>query len=132
MTQRRSTMQGCLVILATLYKTFWMSSFSSFSSLHCLIGYIIDTFVADCAGDDQELNEEDVADYPMAGAPLTPVTTVAAACACIDRVLRCVHSSMSRLLTEDNLQLHCLEVARHHLAGKDEAAELQVKPIYHG
>lgn len=80
-----------------------------------------------CAEGDQELNEEEALDHPMAdAAPHVPVTTVAAAAACIDRVLHAVHDSLSRLLTEENLQLHCLEVARHHLAGKDEAAELQV------
>ena len=73
-------------------------------------------------------DEEGAVGHPMAdAAPHVPVTTVAAAAACIDRVLQAVHDSLSRLLTEDNLQLRCLEVARHHLAGKDEAAELQVK-----
>lgn len=80
------------------------------------------------AEDDQELNEEEIVDHPRAAAPVLPVATVAAASACIDRVLSAVYSNLSRLLTEDNLQLHFLEVARHHLAGKDEAAELQVQP----
>lgn len=81
-----------------------------------------------CAEDDQEL-EEELVDQPTADAPaaVIPVTTVAAASACIERVLQAVHSNLSRLLTEDNLQLHLLEVARHHLAGRDEAAELQVQ-----
>lgn len=80
-----------------------------------------------CAENHEELNEEEIIDHPMADAALPiPVTTVAAASACIGRVLHAVHNSLSRLLTEDDLQLHCLEVARHHLAGKDEAAELQV------
>ena len=82
-----------------------------------------------CAEDDQELQEE-----PMATAPaiVIPVATVAAASACIDRVLQAVHGNLSCLLTEDNLQLHLLEVARHHLAGRDEAAELQVQWHDHG
>ena len=79
------------------------------------------------AEDDQEVNEEELVDHPTFAAPVPPVATVAAASACIDRVLSAVHSNLSRLLTEDNLQLHFLEVARHHLAGKDEAAELQVQ-----
>lgn len=69
-----------------------------------------------------------MADAPVA---VVPAATVAAASACIDRVLQAVHSNLSRLLTEDNLQLHLLEVARHHLAGKDEAAELQVQLYDH-
>ena len=77
--------------------------------------------------------DEDPFGHPMADAPavVNLVATVAAASACIDRVLRAVHNNLSRLLTEDNLQLHLLEVARHHLAGKDEAAELQVQSYDH-
>lgn len=78
-----------------------------------------------CAEDEPELDEA-LVDHPMADAPDIPVPTVAAASACIDRVLQAVHHDLSCLLTEDNLQLRFLEVARHHLAGKDEAAELQV------
>ena len=88
-----------------------------------------------CAEGDDELNEEPAGvGLPLADAPaaVIPIATVAAACACIDRVLQAVHRNLSRLLTEDNLQLHLLEVARHHLAGKDEAAELQVQLPEHG
>ena len=84
-----------------------------------------------CAGNDPELDEE-LIDQPMADAPAIPVVTVVAASACIDRVLQAVHQNLSCLLTEDNLQLCFLEVARHHLAGKDEAAELQVRLHAHG
>ena len=59
-----------------------------------------------------------------------PMETVGAATECIGRVLDTVHSSLSRLLTDDNLQLHVLAVARHHLAGKYEAAELQVQQLH--
>ena len=68
----------------------------------------------------------------MADAPAIPVATVAAASVCIDRVLQAVRHNLSCLLTEDDLQLRFLEVARHHLAGKDEAAELQVQLLDHG
>ena len=65
-------------------------------------------------------------DHPMTDATVIPVEDVAKATACIRRVLDAVHTSLSCLLTEDDLQLHFLQVARHHLTGKDEAAELQV------
>ena len=84
-----------------------------------------------CAEDEPELDEA-LVDHPMADAPAIPVATVAAASACIDRVLQAVLHNLSCLLTEDNLQLRFLEVARHHLAGKDEAAELQVQLHDHG
>ena len=86
-----------------------------------------------CCCAEDEVNEDPV-DHPEADAPaaVIPVATVTTASACIDRVLQAVHSNLSRLLTEDNLQLHLLEVARHHLAGKDEAAELQVQLLNHG
>lgn len=52
-------------------------------------------------------------------------TTVAEASAIIGRVLDGAHEDLARLLNEDNLQLRFLEVARQHLAGRDESAELQ-------
>ncbi len=51
---------------------------------------------------------------------------MSAAAVLIDRVLDSVHEDLSRLLNDDNLLLRFLDVARHHLAGRDEAAELQV------
>ena len=54
------------------------------------------------------------------------VNTLPEASALIGRVLNAVHEDLSRLLNEENLQLCFLELARHRLAGKDEAAELQV------
>ena len=59
-----------------------------------------------CAEGDHELNEDPAGvDQPLADAPaaVIPVATVAAASACIDRVLQAVHSNLSRLLTEDKI-----------------------------
>lgn len=57
------------------------------------------------------------------------VTSVPDAAALITRVLDVVHSNLSDLLTKDDLQLQFLHVARQHLAGRDEAKELQVQPL---
>ncbi len=48
------------------------------------------------------------------------------ACELTERVLASVHYSLETLLTADDLDLGALEVARQHLAGKDEEHELQV------
>ena len=51
------------------------------------------------------------------------------ACELTEQVLASVHNSLETLLTAEDLDLGALEVARQHLAGKDEEHELQVATV---
>ena len=77
----------------------------------------------DSSGADEEQDER--AGHLLAEAAPVLAATVAEASAAIGRVLDGAHEDLARLLNEDNLQLRFLEVARQHLAGRDESAELQ-------
>ena len=76
------------------------------------------------------LEEED--DYARrapihARAQPNQAVTLAEASTDTQEVLASVHRSLHTLLTAEDLQLGALEIARQHLAGKDEEQELQVK-----
>ena len=75
-----------------------------------------------------EAEQEEDADC-IGDAPVLRAISAAEASVCIRRVLGAVHTSLSSLMREDNLQLRFLHVARHHLVGRDEAAELQVPSL---
>ena len=55
--------------------------------------------------------------------------TVEQASRITQKVLKSVKSSLQTLLTAEDLNLGALEIARQHLAGKDEERELQVRQL---